>query len=73
MFIENFLGFEILKDLDGFFTRPVNNIVFGYCDTLEEIKNDIRDEQHDWEDRVRIIPDDTPSLDDSFHRHEMDI
>ena len=76
MFIQNYMGYAIHQDSeDGFFTEYVGQVTFGYCDTLEEIKSDIADYHSNidvWEKHFSETPLDTPSLDDSFHRHEMD-
>lgn len=72
-FIEKFKGIDIHRDDEGYFAQQ-GWLSFGYTDTLEELREEVED--HFAEDRaMRGIdtPLDTPCLDDSFHRGEMDI
>lgn len=72
--IEIYKGVRIHRDdEDGYYAQQ-GWLSFGYTDTIEELRAEIDD--HFAEDRAMLgigTPLDTPCLDDSFHRREMDI
>lgn len=76
--IETYKGVRIHHDdEDGYYALQWLGhgwLSFGYTDTIEELRAEIDD--HFAEDRAMLgidTPLDTPCLDDSFHRMEMDI
>lgn len=69
--IETYRGARIFFDADeGYWAERSCSQSYGFADTLEELKDEI---DHDDEDVDYNNPMDTPSLDDSFHRMEMDV
>lgn len=55
---------------EGYSASASCAIHFGYCDTLDELRGEIDDY---FAEEAGEVPLDTPSLDDSFHRHEMGV
>jgi len=56
----------------GFHASASCAIHFGYCDTVEEVRDEIDDYLAEEAEHYRGVdtPEDTPSLDTSFHDHE---
>jgi len=60
---------------NGFHASAGAGVHFGYCDTGAELRAEIDDHFAEEAEHYRGIdtPDDTPSLDTSFHDHEMNV
>ena len=56
---------------EGFHASASCAVHFGYCDTLEQIRAEIDDYFAEEAEHYGDRPADTPSLDTSFHDHEL--
>jgi hypothetical protein len=68
-FIETYKGARChFHPEDGFWAERSCSEQYGYCDTIQQLREEI-----DWDDEEGEAPLDTPSIDDSFHRWGMQI
>ena len=68
-------GCELFVSEGGYHSRASIAVHFGYCDTVEELIEEIDDYFEEERERWADIdnPADTPRLDTSFHDHEMNV
>jgi hypothetical protein len=72
-FVETYRGIRIHESEDGLHASAGIAIHFGYADRIEDIRAEIDDHLAEEAEHYAGIdtPDDTPSLDTSFHDYEM--